>query len=160
MPDVGVLARQLRSAGLDAWVIGADGFDDPSLDSVGSDDPSLLDKVFFATLAPSHADSAVVKFIADCKAMGIDVPGLFPATGADTVKAVAWAVEKTGSLDPVAIADAIRNADSIPVMTVDSISFKETITYAQRTIPVIGYKNGERVLISNEIPTGVPGDWN
>lgn len=160
MPDVGVLARQLRSAGIDAWVIGADGFDDPSLDSVGSDDPSLLDKVFFATLAPSHADSAVVKFIADCKAMGIDVPGLFPATGADTVKAVAWAVEKTGNLDPVAIADAIRNADSIPVMTVDSISFKETITYAQRTIPVIGYKNGERVLISNEIPTGVPGDWN
>ena len=33
-------------------------------------------------------------------------------------------------------------------MTVDGISFKETHAYAQRTIPVIGYKDGKRVLIS------------
>ena len=160
MPDIAVLIRQLKSAGIDAYVIGSDGFDDPSLDAIGSDDASILDKVFFATLAPSHAESAVVKFMADCQAMGIDVPGLFPATGADTVMAVAWAVEKSGSTDPSTIADTIRNADSIPVLTVDSISFKETRTYAQRTIPVIGYKNGKRVLISNEIPSNTPTDWN
>ncbi|UWR22136.1 ABC transporter substrate-binding protein [Sulfitobacter sp. S190] len=159
MPDVGVLVRQLRSAGIDAWVVGSDGFDDPSLDAIGTDDPSMLDKVFFATLAPSHADSAVVKFIADCKEMGIDVPGLFPATGADTVKALAWAVEQSGSTDPATIAKTIREADSIPVMTVDSISFKDTKTYAQRTIPVIGFENGKRVLISNKIPDNTPSDW-
>lgn len=160
MPDIAVLIRQLNSAGIDAYVVGSDGFDDPSLDAIGSDDPSILDKVFFATLAPSHADSAVVKFMNDCSAMGIDVPGLFPSTGADTVKAVAWAVEQSGSTDPAMIAETIRNADSIPVLTVDSISFKETRTYAQRTIPVIGYEGGERVLISNEIPTNTPMDWN
>jgi len=160
MPDIAVLIRQLKSAGIDAYVVGSDGFDDPSLDAVGSDDASILDKVFFATLAPSHADSAVVKFMADCKAIGMDVEGLFPATGADTVMAVAWAVEKSGSMDPATIADTIRNADSIPVLTVDSISFKETRTYAQRTIPVIGYKGGKRVLISNEIPDNTPTDWN
>ena len=159
MPDIAVLIRQLKSAGIDAYVIGSDGFDDPSLDAIGADDPSILDKVFFATLAPSHADSAVVKFMADCDAMGIDVPGLFPATGADTVAAVAWAVEQSGSMDPATIADTIRNADSIPVMTVDNISFKETKTFAQRTIPVIGYENGTRVLISNEIPSNTPTDW-
>lgn len=159
MPDVGVLVRQLRSAGIDAWVVGSDGFDDPSLDAIGTNDPSLLDKVFFATLAPSQADSAVVNFIAECAEMGVDVPGLFPATGADTVMAVAWAVEQSGSVDPAVIAQTIREADSIPVMTVDSISFKDTITYAQRTIPVIGFENGKRVLISNEIPDNVPSDW-
>lgn len=159
MPDVGVLVRQLKSAGIDAYVIGADGFDDPSLDSIGSDDPSILDKVFFATLAPSTADSAVVEFMAACDEMGMEVAGLFPATGADTVKAVAWAVEQSGSTDPEVIADTLRNADSIPVLTVPEISFKETGTYAQRTIPVIGYKDGERVLISNEIPTNTPTDW-
>lgn len=160
MPDIAVLVRQLKSAGIDAYVIGSDGFDDPSLDAIGSEDASILDKVFFGTLAPSHAESAVVKFMADCQAIGIDVPGLFPATGADTVMAVAWAVEKSGSTDPSTIADTIRNADSIPVLTVDSISFKETRTFAQRTIPVIGYKNGKRVLISNEIPNNTPTDWN
>lgn len=159
MPDIAVLIRQMRSAGIDAWVVGSDGFDDPSLDAIGSDDPSILDKVFFATLAASHADGPVVKFMNECKAMGIDVPGLFPATGADTVMAVAYGVEKSGSTDPVAIADAIRNADSIPVMSVESISFKETRTYAQRTIPVIGYKDGQRVLISNVVPANTPQDW-
>ena len=160
MPDIAVLVRQLKSAGIDAYVVGSDGFDDPSLDEIGADDPSILDKVFFATLAPSHAESAVVKFMADCEAMGIDVPGLFPATGADTVKAVAWAVEQSGSTDPATIAETIRSADSIPVLTVDAISFKDTKTFAQRTIPVIGYENGTRVLISNEIPANTPTDWN
>jgi branched-chain amino acid transport system substrate-binding protein len=160
MPDIAVLIRQMRSAGIDAWVVGSDGFDDPSLDAIGTDDPSILDKVFFATLAASHADGPVVKFMNECKELGIDVPGLFPATGADTVMAVAYGVEKSGSTDPTAIADAIRNADSLPVMTVDSISFKETRTYAQRTIPVIGYKNGKRVLISNVVPSNTPSDWD
>ena len=160
MPDIAVLIRQMRSAGIDAWVVGSDGFDDPSLDAIGADDPSILDKVFFATLAASHADGPVVKFMNECKEMGIDVPGLFPATGADTVMAVAFGVEKSGSTDPTAIADAIRNADSLPVMTVDSISFKETRTYAQRTIPVIGYKNGKRVLISNVVPANTPTNWD
>ena len=160
MPDIAVLIRQMRSAGIDAWVVGSDGFDDPSLDEIGSDDPSVLDKVFFATLAASHADGPVVKFMNECKELGIDVPGMFPATGADTVMAVAFGVEKSGSTDPAAIADAIRNADSLPVMTVDSISFKETRTYAQRTIPVIGYKNGKRVLISNVVPANTPMNWD
>ena len=160
MPDIAVLIRQMRSAGIDAWVVGSDGFDDPSLDAIGTDDPSILDKVFFATLAASHADGPVVKFMNECKELGIDVPGLFPATGADTVMAVAYGVEKSGSTDPTAIADAIRNADSLPVMTVDSISFKETRTYAQRTIPVIGYKNGKRVLISNVVPANTHTNWD
>lgn len=160
MPDIAVLIRQMRSAGIEAYVVGSDGFDDPSLDAIGSDDPAILDKVFFATLAPSHADSAVVRFIAECNEMGIDVPGLFPATGADTVKAVAWAVEQSGSTDPATLAETLRNADSIPVMSVDAISFKETRTYAQRTIPVIGFEGGKRVLISNEIPANTPMDWN
>ena len=160
MPDIAVLIRQMRSAGIDAWVVGSDGFDDPSLDAIGSDGPSILDKVFFATLAASHAEGPVVKFMNECKAMGIDVPGLFPATGADTVMAVAYGVEKSGSTDPTAIADAIRNAESIPVMSVESISFKETRTYAQRTIPVIGFKDGKRVLISNIVPANTPQNWN
>jgi len=45
------------------------------------------------------------------------------------------------------------------VLTVDSISFKDTKTYAQRTIPVIGYKDGKRVLVSNVVPDNVPTDW-
>ena len=159
MPDVGVLIRQMRTAGIDAWVIGSDGLDDPSLDAVAEGDPSLLDKVAFATLAPSHSDSAMAKFIADCKAIDMPVDGLFPALGADIIMALAYAVEKAGSTDPVAVREALRAADSIPVKTVANVSFKEHNSYAQRSVPVIGFKDGKRVLISNEIPKGVPENW-
>ena len=48
MPDIGILIRQMRSAGLEAWVVGSDGFDDPSLDALAEQDPSILDRVFLA----------------------------------------------------------------------------------------------------------------
>jgi|GEM_PF-440834 len=160
MPDVGVLVRQMRTAGLDAWVIGSDGLDDPSLDAVGEADAAILDKVAFATLAPSHGDSAMTKFIEDCKAIDIEVGGMFPALGSDIVMAIAHGVEQAGSIDPVAVRDAMRAADSIPAKTVDTVSFNEHNSYAQRTVPVIGFKDGKRILISNEIPDGVPTDWN
>lgn len=158
MPDIGILIRQMRSAGLDAWVVGSDGFDDPSLDALAAEDPTLLDRVFFGTLAPSQPGSRIDAFRKECEAMGIPVGGLFPALGADTVKIVAYGVEAAGSTDPVAVREAIRAADAIPVMSVETISFKDTKSFALRDIPVIGFENGERVLLSLESPENVP-EW-
>ena len=158
MPDVGVLVRQMKAAGIDAWVFGSDGLDDPSLDSVADSDKSILDKVAFGTLAPSQPGSAMQEFQAECKALGMPVDGMFPALGADVIMALAYAVEKTGGTDPVAIREALRSADSIPVRTVESVSFKNNKSHAERTVPVIGFKNGVRVLLSNAIPTFVP-NW-
>ncbi len=156
MPDIGILIRQMRSAGLDAWVVGSDGFDDPSLDALAGDDPTVLDKVFFGTLAPAVPGSRIEKFQQQCAEIGIEVNGLFPSLGADMVKIVAYGVEASGSSDPAAIRDAIRSADSIPVMSVEDISFKDTKSYALRSIPVIGFKDGKRVVLSQEIPQNVP----
>lgn len=158
MPDIGILIRQMRAAGLDAWVVGSDGFDDPSLDALADEDPSLLDKVFFGTLAPSQPGSKIAQFYEDCAEIGIDVNGLFPALGGDMVKIVAYGVETAGSTDPAAVREAIRSADEIPVMSVDAISFKDTQSYALREIPVIGFKDGKRTLLSLEIPENVP-EW-
>ena len=85
MPDVGVLVRQMKAAGIDAWVFGSDGLDDPSLDSVADSDKSILDKVAFGTLAPSQPGSAMQEFQAECKALGMPVDGMFPALGADVI---------------------------------------------------------------------------
>lgn len=156
MPDIGILIRQMRSAGLDAWVIGSDGFDDPSLDALAGDDPTVLDKVFFGTLAPAVSGSRIEKFQQACADIGMKVNGLFPSLGADMVKIVAYGVEASGSSDPAAIRDAIRSADSIPVMSVEEISFKDTKSYALRPIPVVGFKDGKRVVLSQEIPQNVP----
>tara|TARA_B100000579_G_scaffold228501_1_gene187091 strand:- start:3639 stop:4853 length:1215 start_codon:yes stop_codon:yes gene_type:complete len=156
MPDVGVLIRQMKAAGIDAWVFGSDGLDDPSLDSVADSDKSILDKVAFGTLAPSQPGSAMQDFQKECKAMGMPVDGMFPALGSDVIMAIAYAVEKTGGTDPEAIRKALRDADSIPVRTVESVSFKKNKSHSERTVPVIGFKDGVRVLLSNTIPSFVP----
>lgn len=156
MPDIGVLIRQMRSAGLDAWVIGSDGFDDPSLDALAENDPTVLDKVFFGTLAPAIPGSRIDAFQKQCAEIGMEVNGLFPSLGADMIKTVAYGVEASGSTDPFAIREAIRTADSIPVMSVESISYKTTGSFALREIPVVGFKDGERVLLSQSVPTNVP----
>ncbi|EAR51165.1 branched-chain amino acid ABC transporter, periplasmic branched-chain amino acid binding protein [Oceanicola granulosus HTCC2516] len=159
MPEIGILIRQMRAAGLDAWVIGSDGFDDPSLDALADEDPALLDKVFFGTLAPSQPGSRIDEFQQACAEIGHEVNGLFPALGADMVRIVAHGVEAAGSTDPAAVREAIRSAESIPVMSVEDVSFAETTSYALREIPVIGFENGERVLLSLEVPENVPA-WN
>ena len=156
MPDIGILIRQMRSAGLKAWVVGSDGFDDPSLDALAEQDPSILDRVFFGTLAPAIPGSRIEKFQTECAAVGVEVNGLFPSLGGDMIKIIEYGITASGSLEPAAIRAAIRAADSIPVMSVSSISFKDTKSYALRDIPVIGFKNGQRVLLSQNIPTNVP----
>lgn len=156
MPDIGILIRQMRAAGLDAWVVGSDGFDDPSLDALAKDDPSVLDKVFFGTLAPAVPGSRIEAFQEECAKIGVEVNGLFPSLGGDMIKIIAYGIKAAGSTDPKAIRDAIRAADSIPVMSIESISFKDTKSYALRAIPVIGFKDGKRVILTQEIPANVP----
>ena len=156
MPDIGILIRQMRSAGLDAWVVGSDGFDDPSLDALAAEDAAVLDKVFFGTLAPAVPDSRIEDFQKQCAEIDMEVNGLFSSLGGDMIKIIAHGVSAAGSTDPNAIREAIRSADKIEVMSVDSISFKDTKSYALRAIPVIGFNGGERVILSQEIPANVP----
>jgi branched-chain amino acid transport system substrate-binding protein len=156
MPDIGILIRQMRSAGLDAWVVGSDGFDDPSLDALAADDPTILDKVFFGTLAPAVPGSRIEAFQKECADIGMPVSGLFPSLGGDMIKIMAYGIEKAGADDPAAIREAIRSADSIPVMSVESISFKDNNSFALREIPVVGFKNGERMVVLQEIPANAP----
>jgi branched-chain amino acid transport system substrate-binding protein len=156
MPDIGILTRQMRSAGLDAWVVGSDGFDDPSLDALAEADPAILDKVFFGTLAPAVEGSRIDDFQKQCAEIDMAVEGLFPSLGADMIKIIAYGVKAAGSTDPAAVREAIRAADSIPVMSVETISFKDTKSYALREIPVIGFKNGKRVILSQDVPANVP----
>lgn len=156
MPDIGILTRQMRSAGLDAWVVGSDGFDDPSLDALAEADPAILDKVFFGTLAPAVEGSRIDDFQKQCAEIDMAVEGLFPSLGADMIKIIAYGVKAAGSTDPTAVREAIRAADSIPVMSVETISFKDTKSYALREIPVIGFKNGKRVILSQDVPANVP----
>ncbi|WP_151719686.1 ABC transporter substrate-binding protein [Gemmobacter serpentinus] len=157
LPDVGILIRQLRASGFDGLVIGSDGFDDPSLEGTVAD-PSALDKVIFATHGPTGTGSSIDTFLADCKARGFKVQGIFDALGADMVLETHAAAVRAGSVDPVAIRAALRAEGGNPGVTAEVISYAENGGSPVKTVPVIGFKDGKRVVLQDSIPAFVP-NW-
>lgn len=155
LPDVGILIRQLRAAGYQGWIVGSDGFDDPSLEGAVSD-PAMLEKVMFATHGPTGVTSEIDTFLDECRKSGFKVQGIFDALGADMVRETHAAAVAAGSTDPKAIRVALRAEGGNPAVTAPIVSFAEFGGYPVKTVPVIGFKDGNRIVISNGTPSFVP----
>ncbi|PLP57318.1 amino acid ABC transporter substrate-binding protein [Mesorhizobium loti] len=155
LPDVGILVRQLRANGYDGWVAGCDAFDDKSLEgTVG--DVAALEKVMFTTHGATGIDGPIDHFLAQCKADGYKVNGIFDALGADMVQVTYEAAKKAGTTDAAPLREAIRAAGGYPGTTAPTISFAEKKGYPVKAVPVMGFANGKRVLITDTPPTYVP----
>ncbi len=155
LPDVGILIRQLRANGYEGWVAGCDAFDDKSLEgTVGN--PASLEKVMFATHGATGMDSPIDKFLAQCKADGYKINGIFDALGADMVQISYEAAKKAGTVEPAPLREAIRAPGGYPGTTAPVISFAEKKGYPVKAVPVIGFADGKRVLITDTPPTFVP----
>ncbi len=157
LPDVGILIRQLKANGYQGWIVGTDGFDDPSLEGSVAD-PAALEKVIFATHGATGMESEIDAFLDECRAAGFKVQGIFDALGADMVLESHAAAVKAGSVDPAAIRAALRAEGGNPGITSPVISYAENGGYPVKSVPVIGFKDGKRVLLSNGTPSFVP-DW-
>lgn len=155
LPDVGILVRQLRANGYDGWIAGCDAFDDKSLEgTVG--DAAALEKVLFATHGATGIDGPIDQFLAQCKADGYKVNGIFDALGADMVQ-VSWeAARKAGTTEPKALREALRSDGGYPGTTAPTISFAQKKGYPVKAVPVIGFAAGKRVLVTDTPPTFVP----
>lgn len=155
LPDVGILIRQLRANGYQGWIIGSDGFDDPSLEgAVG--DGAALEKVMFATHGPTGVSSDIDAFLDECRKAGFKVQGIFDALGADMVRETHAASVAAGSTDAKAILAALRAEGGNPAVTAPVASYAEHGGYPVKTVPVIGFKDGKRIVISNSTPSFVP----
>lgn len=157
LPDIGILIRQLRANGYEGWVIGSDGFDDPSLESTVSD-PAALEKVMFATHGAMGMGTRIDDFLEECRAEGYRVQGIFDALGADMIMELHNATIQAGSTEPAAIRAAMRAEAGNPGVTADVISYAENAGFPVKEVPVIGFRDGKRVLLSSGMPAYVP-DW-
>jgi branched-chain amino acid transport system substrate-binding protein len=157
LPDIGILIRQLKANGYEGWVIGSDGFDDPSLEGTVVDS-GTLERVMFATHGPTGTGGPIDEFLADCKARGFAVQGIFDALGADMVLEAHSAAVRAGSVDPAAIRKALRAEGGNPGVTAKVISYAENGSAPVKTVPVIGFQDGKRILIQDTIPDFVP-EW-
>lgn len=104
--EVGLIIKQARDQGIDAPILGGDGFDSPTLvDLAGK---AALNKVYFSNHYSSlDEDPDVVKFIEAFKKKYNAEPNAFNALGYDLGYFIADAIKRANSTDPVKIKDAL-----------------------------------------------------
>jgi len=106
--EAGLIIKQARGLGINAPVLGADGFDSPVLLELAG--AKTLNDVYFSNHYSSLDQDPLVKnFIAAYKAKYGKDPDAFNALGYDLGKYIADAIKRAGSSDPVKIKDALAS---------------------------------------------------
>ncbi|MCC2592630.1 ABC transporter substrate-binding protein [Tessaracoccus sp. OS52] len=103
--EAGLIIKQARELGIDAPILGADGFDSPTLLELAG--PEALNDVYFTNhYSPIDEDPKVAEFIAAFKDANGEEPNAFHALGYDLGKFVADAVGRASELT----GEAVKNA--------------------------------------------------
>jgi branched-chain amino acid transport system substrate-binding protein len=155
-PDVGVLIRQLRAAGLDIFVFGSDGFDDPTLAEVAGGATNVDGTVFFATHGLAWQGNALDQFQSECIGRGYEINGAFFGLGGDVVRILARGVELAGTTESRSVLDALFSAGPIEAITAPTIDFTNKWHYPSKEVSVVGFANGEPMLQSALVPKHSP----
>ncbi|HEX2153835.1 MAG TPA: ABC transporter substrate-binding protein [Acidimicrobiia bacterium] len=124
MPFVGTMIGQIRGAGIESEIIGADSFDATSVIEAGD----VADGVYYTTHGFPSEGSRMEAFLAAYEeARGEPLETIsFGTLAADAVLIVANAYAEAGSTDAQALIDAISSAEDLDLVT-------ETVTYAGTT---------------------------
>lgn len=114
--EVGLIVKQARELGITVPLMGADGWDSPTLvDLAGAD---ALNNTFIITAYSSEDPDGKAKEFSDNfeKKYG-KVPNSFNALGYDTVYLLKDAIERAGSTDGTKIKEALEATDQLELVT-------------------------------------------
>jgi branched-chain amino acid transport system substrate-binding protein len=110
MPDLGLIIRTMREAGITAPIMGGDSYDDPGLfQAVG---PQYGNDIIFATHTWVSPDTSpqMAEFLKAYQAKFNGPPeAMWAATGWDVVHILAGAMQKAGTTDGAAVAKAMED---------------------------------------------------
>jgi branched-chain amino acid transport system substrate-binding protein len=113
--EVGLIARQAKKLGLNAPLLGGDGWDSPSLIEIGQKD---LNGSFFSNhYSVDDPSPAIQKFVNDYKAKFGSVPDALAGLGYDSANVLFDAIRRANSLEPDKIRDAIAQTREFPGVT-------------------------------------------
>ncbi len=137
--EAGLIIKQARAQGINAPILGADGFDSPTLLELAG--ASALNDVYFTNHYSSlDKDPAVVKFIADFKAKYNKEPDAFNALGYDLAKFMIDAIGRAESYSGEAVKNALETTKGFVGVT-GTLSVDENHNPV-KSIVVIGLKDG------------------
>jgi len=110
MPDLGLIIRTMREAGITSPILGGDSYDDPALfQAVG---PQYGNDIVFAThtwVSPDTSPQMETFLKAYQAKFGGPPEAMWAATGWDAVNILAGAMEKAGTTDGAAMAKAMED---------------------------------------------------
>lgn len=143
--EAGLIIKQARAQGIKAPILGADGFDSPTLLELAG--AAALNDIYYSNHYSSlDQDPLVQSFIADYKAEYKAEPGAFSALGYDLAKFVIDGISRSAALDGASLQAALASTEDFKGVT-GSFSIDEN-NNPVKAIVVISLKDG--VPVSSE----------
>jgi branched-chain amino acid transport system substrate-binding protein len=137
--EAGLIIKQARNQGIDAPILGPDGFGAPELTELAGAD-ALNDVYFSSHFSSLDKDPSVMGFIESYKAKYGKDPDQFAALGYDLAMFVIDGIKRAGSEDPVALKDALAQTKDFKGIT-GSFSMDENHNPVKAVV-VVGIENG------------------
>lgn len=113
LPDyynvVGLIAKQARGMGIQAQLLGGDGWESEELTKIGGD--AVNGALYINHYYSGDSDNAVKTFVESYKKEYNKEPDAFAALAYDTAKILVKAIEKAGKTDGAAIKDALAGME-------------------------------------------------
>ena len=113
--EVGLIARQAKSLGIEGPLLGGDGWDSPSLIEIGGE--ALEGSYFSNHYSVDDPSPAIQKFVSDYRARYGQTPDALAGLGYDAAQILFDAIRRAGSTDPTAIRDALAATSNFPGVT-------------------------------------------
>jgi len=153
--DVVEAVRLLRAAGIEAPIVGGDGFD---VKDSWRNHPEFA-RVFFTTHAYLGADNPDPRVVAFRKAYAEAFPGsdpdAFAALGYDAARLLIAAVTAAGSPDPEKVRKALAGIHRFEGVT-GTIGYPPGGRIPTKSVSILEIDNGRRKLVRTLSPTRVP----
>lgn len=113
--EVGTIARQRKDLGIDAPLLGGDGWDSPRLWEIGG---TALNGCYFSNhYSVDDPSPAVQKFVADYKAKYGAIPDALAALGYDAARILGDAIKRANSTDGPKVRDALAQTQGFAGVT-------------------------------------------
>jgi len=118
--EVGLLARQARTLGINVPLVGGDGWDSPRLVQIGGQ--AIAGGYFTTHFSAEDPDPQVQRFVADYRRLFGVPPDSFSATAYDAARIMLAAIERAPTLERAAVRDALAATTNFSGVT-GSVTF-------------------------------------
>ncbi|OLY42767.1 branched-chain amino acid transport system substrate-binding protein [Bartonella apis] len=140
-PEAGLLLKQMREQGLEAPLIGGDGFNTSELWSIAG---NAAEGTMFTNSVDVKSNPDAQETINALKAQNIP-PETFAINGYAAIQVLAFGIEKAGSsTDPEAVATAIKSGEPIKT-TLGEITYGDRGDITSKVFSMYKWHNGEIV---------------